>query len=178
VRILQLNVWARSGPYATRAGLLRAEVARLTPDLIALQEVDDGPGDGNQAEELFGPLGYTVEYERRDGEYRADPGIAVASRLPLTGRHILELPHGSPFTWRPRVAVRSARVVLRGDAQAAPSDHWGCWPTWTSTASRWVAAADWRRGTRRPGCCGRTSRDGELQGVRRRSGARAWRVTS
>jgi endonuclease/exonuclease/phosphatase family metal-dependent hydrolase len=256
VRILQLNVWARSGPYATRARLLRAEVGLLAPDLIALQEVDDGPDGSNQAEELFGALGYTVEYERRAGEYRADPGIAVASRLPLIGRHVLELPHGgvglavrvdtggddfwfcsastghgwphqellredavlalderltelargdrrppilagdfdatpehasirlltgkqslhgrstswtdafavagegpshtwstanpyvapfaaavfaepdhhrridyvfvgSPFTWRPRVAVRSARVVLRGDAQAAPSDHWG-----------------------------------------------------
>src|SRR4051794_20831042 len=37
------------------------------------------PGGSNQADELFGPLGYAVEYERRAGEYRADPGIAVAS---------------------------------------------------------------------------------------------------
>ena len=256
MRILQLNVWARSGPYETRARLLRAEVGLLAPDLIALQEVDVGPGESNQAEELFGALGYTVEFERRQGSYRADPGIAVASRLPLTGRRVIELPHGgvglavrvdvggdgfwfcsastghgwphqemireeavvaldealselaggdqrppilagdfdatpenasirfltgkqslygrstswtdafavagegapytwstdnpyvapfaaavfaepahhrridyvlvgSPFTWRPRVVVRSARVVLKGDAQAAPSDHWG-----------------------------------------------------
>ena len=256
MRILQLNVWARSGPYATRERLLRAEVGLLAPDLIALQEVDAGPGESNQAEELFGPLGYEVVYERRDGDYRGDPGIAVATRHPVRDRRVLELPHGgvclavrvaaggaefwfcsattghgwphqealredavvaldaaiaeladgddlppvlagdfdatpehasirflsgkqslqgrstswtdafavagegapytwstenpyvapfaaavfaepdhhrridyvlvgSPFTWRPRIAVRSARVVLKGDAQAAPSDHWG-----------------------------------------------------
>jgi len=256
VRILQLNVWARSGPYGTRTRLLRHEVGLLAPDLIALQEVAAGPGGSNQAEELFGPLGYEVVYERRDGEYRGDPGIAVATRHPVRDRRVLDLPHGgvglavrvsaggaefwfcsattssgwphqealredvvvaldaaltelaagddrppiiagdfdatpenasirfltgkqslqgrstswtdafavagegppatwssdnpyvapcaaavfaepehhrridyvlvgSPFTWRPRVAVRSARVVLKGDAQAAPSDHWG-----------------------------------------------------
>jgi hypothetical protein len=32
---------------------------------------------------------------------------------------------GSPFVWRPRVVVRSCRVVLTGTAQAAPSDHYG-----------------------------------------------------
>jgi endonuclease/exonuclease/phosphatase family metal-dependent hydrolase len=256
VRILQLNVWARSGPYATRERLLRSEVGLLAPDLIALQEVDAGPGESNQAAELFGPLGYEVVYERRDGDYRGDPGIAVATRHPVRDRRVLELPHGgvalavrvavggtefwfcsatashgwphqevlredavvaldeglaelaagddvppvlagdfdatpenasirfltgkqslrgrstswtdafavagegtpytwstdnpyvapfaaavfaepehhrridyvlvgSPFTWRPRIAVRAARVVLKGDAQAAPSDHWG-----------------------------------------------------
>src|SRR3954453_3744318 len=256
MRILQLNVWARSGPYPTRERLLRAEVGLLAPDLIALQEVDAGPGEGNQAEELFGPLGYDVVYERREGSYRGDPGIAVATRHPVRDPRALRPPHGggcravrvavggaefwfcsattssgwphqealredavvaldaaiteladgderppilagdfdatpdhasirfltgrqslqgrstswtdafavagqgraetwstdnpyvapfaaavfaepdhhrridyvfvgSPFTWRPRVAVRSARVVLVGDAQAAPSDHWG-----------------------------------------------------
>src|SRR3954447_7342990 len=256
MRILQLNVWARSGPYTTRERLLRSEVGLLAPDLIALQEVDAGPGASNQAEELFGPLGYEVVHERREGDYRGDPGIAVATRHPLRDRRGLELPHGggclavrvavggaefwfcsattgsgwphqealredavvaldasltelaagddcppvlagdldatpdaasirsltgresrqggstswadafalagegppetwssenpyvapfaaavfaqpdharridyvfvgSPFTWRPRIVVRSARVVLRGTAQAAPSDHWG-----------------------------------------------------
>jgi endonuclease/exonuclease/phosphatase family metal-dependent hydrolase len=256
VRILAINVWARSGPYDVRRRLLRSGIGLLAPDLVAMQEVDAGPGDGNQAEELLAPLGYEVVYERRDGDYRGDPGVAVATRHPVRGREVLELPHGgvalavrvtvggaefwfcsattahgwphqeamredvvvaldaaltelavgddhppiiggdfdaapenasirfltgkqslqgrstswadafevageglpytwssenpyvapfaaavfaqpeharridyvfvgSPFTWRPRVAVRSARVVLKGDAQAAPSDHWG-----------------------------------------------------
>ncbi|MGY1618149.1 endonuclease/exonuclease/phosphatase family protein [Geodermatophilus sp. SYSU D00691] len=256
MRVLQLNVWARSGPYEVRRRLLRAEIGLLAPDVVSLQEVDAGPGQGNQAGELLGPLGYEVVYERRDGAYRGDPGVAVATRHPVLARHVLELPHGgvalavrvavgaaefwfcsattshgwphqealredvvvaldagltelaagdryppviggdfdatpehasirfltgkqslqgrstswadafavagegrphtwstdnpyvapfaaavfaepdhhrridyvlvgSPFTWQPRVAVRSARVVLTGDAQAAPSDHWG-----------------------------------------------------
>jgi endonuclease/exonuclease/phosphatase family metal-dependent hydrolase len=52
VRVLTINIWARYGPYAERAALLRRELAILGPDLIALQEVDVGPGDSNQAEEL------------------------------------------------------------------------------------------------------------------------------
>ena len=58
MRILQLNVWARSGPYAVRERLLRSGIGLLAPDLIALQEVDAGPVESNQAEELLGPLGY------------------------------------------------------------------------------------------------------------------------
>ena len=61
---------------------------------MALQEVDAGPGKSNQAEELFGPLGYEVVYERREGSYRGDPGIAVATRHPVRDRRVLELPHG------------------------------------------------------------------------------------
>jgi endonuclease/exonuclease/phosphatase family metal-dependent hydrolase len=107
MRVLTLNMWARSGPYSVREPLLRQEVGLLAPDLIALQEVEPGPGDSNQAAELFAPLGYEVVYERRDGEYRADPGIAVASRLPINDRHLIELPHGG--------AALAARVNV-GDA--------------------------------------------------------------
>jgi endonuclease/exonuclease/phosphatase family metal-dependent hydrolase len=94
MRVMTLNLWAREGPYPVRARLLRQGVNLLAPDLLALQEVDAGPGDANQAQELFGPLGYRVAYERREGEYRADPGIAVASRHPVGGRELLELPNG------------------------------------------------------------------------------------
>jgi endonuclease/exonuclease/phosphatase family metal-dependent hydrolase len=94
MRVLTINIWARSGPYSIRESLLREGIALLAPDLIALQEVDAGPGPGNQAEHLLGPLGYQVGYERRVGENVADPGIAVASRLPMGDRRVIELPHG------------------------------------------------------------------------------------
>src|SRR4051812_49738169 len=112
LRVLSLNIWARSGPYAARQDLLRREIGILAPDLVALQEVDAGPGESNQAEELFGPLGYQVAYERREGEYRADPGIAVASRHPLLDRRVIEPPHGGAPLPRPTEARGApARVV-------------------------------------------------------------------
>lgn len=94
MRVLTLNVWARSGPYAVREPLLREGIAALAPDVVALQEVDVGPGAANQAQELLGPLGYGIAFEARPGDYRAGPGIDVASRSPILDRRLIELPHG------------------------------------------------------------------------------------
>jgi endonuclease/exonuclease/phosphatase family metal-dependent hydrolase len=97
MRVLTLNIWARCGPYDVREPLLRGELERLGPDVAALQEVDSGgAGDGgaDQATELLGPLGYEIAYEPRSGDYRGDPWIAVASRLPILARELIELPHG------------------------------------------------------------------------------------
>jgi endonuclease/exonuclease/phosphatase family metal-dependent hydrolase len=77
-----------------REPLLRQGIVLLAADLVALQEVDVGPGEGNQAEQLLGSLGYEVAYERRVGAEVADPGIAVASRRPIIDRRFIELPHG------------------------------------------------------------------------------------
>jgi endonuclease/exonuclease/phosphatase family metal-dependent hydrolase len=93
VRVLQLNMWARMGPYPVRAGLLRREIAVLAPDVIALQEVDVAPDGGNQAAELLGPLGYHVAFEPREGKDRGDPGIAIASRHHLGDHQVKELGH-------------------------------------------------------------------------------------
>ena len=97
MRVLTLNIWARSGPYEVREPLLRHELGLLAPEVAALQEVDagrEGGEAGDQATELLGPLGYQVAYERRTGDYRAGPGLAVASRVPILGRELIELPHG------------------------------------------------------------------------------------
>lgn len=96
LRVMTLNVWARNGRYEQRVESLRSGFQELAPDLVALQEVEPGPGESNQAEELLGPLGYQVCYQRRDGDYVGDPGIAIASRLPLTDRRLIELPHDGP----------------------------------------------------------------------------------
>ncbi len=94
MRVLQLNMWARYGPYADREPRLRQLFAELMPDLIALQEVEVG-GDGthapNQAAELLRPLGYSVAYTPHPGGKH--PGIAIASRLPLGEPHVAELGH-------------------------------------------------------------------------------------
>jgi endonuclease/exonuclease/phosphatase family metal-dependent hydrolase len=90
VRVVTLNLWARSGPYPGREQLLRREVALLAPHLLALQEVAPGPDDGNQGQELFAPLAYEVVFHRRESD---ESGIAVASRFPVLDRRVIELPH-------------------------------------------------------------------------------------
>jgi endonuclease/exonuclease/phosphatase family metal-dependent hydrolase len=94
MRVLQLNIWARGGPYRTRAGLLRREIGVLAPDVMALQELDGTDDKHNQAIELFGPLGYQVRFEARPGENRGDPGIGIASRHPIGELQVTELGHG------------------------------------------------------------------------------------
>ena len=121
MRVMTLNMWARRGPYSSRAGAMRGQVALLAPDLLALQEVADGPGAGGQAEELFAPLGYEIAYEQRVGEYVGDPGIGVASRYPVLDRRLIELPHHGACL---AVRVRSPHGPL-WFASAVPM---GCWP--------------------------------------------------
>jgi len=108
MRVLQLNIWARYGPYEVREPLLRRLFAELSPDLIAMQEVDRADGDSNQAEELLGAVGYEIAFEGREGENRGDPGIAVASRLPILERAVKDLGHDG-------VAL-ATRVSVGGDA--------------------------------------------------------------
>lgn len=120
MRVLQLNIWERSGPYRTREALLRREIGILAPDLIALQEVAPGDGGRNQAEELFGPLGYEVAYDRLDCTDCDDIGVAIASRHGIGERQFKELGHGG-------VAL-AARISIGPDAfwfcSAVPLSWW------------------------------------------------------
>ena len=136
MRVLQLNMWARRGPYADRVHLLQREVALLAPDVVALQEVD-APRDGiNQAEELFGPLGYHVAWMAGEGESASLPGIALASRRPLSDAREIRLPHDGvalaarteadghelwvcsacPLGWKPGLEVEREHEAVALDA--------------------------------------------------------------
>ena len=91
MRVLQLNIWARFGPYADRVPRLRRLFAELRPDLIGLEEVDGSATHESQAHELLEGLGYEVAWEQRGDEEGGAPGIAVASRLPILERHVRQL---------------------------------------------------------------------------------------
>lgn len=91
MRVLQLNIWARYGPYRQREPRLRALFEELLPDLIAMEEVDTSTDHESQAHELLDGLGYEVAYEHREPEQGAGPGLAVASRHPVLDRRIHEL---------------------------------------------------------------------------------------
>lgn len=53
------------------------------------------------------------------------PFAAAVLAQPAHHRRIDYVFVAAPIRWRPRVVVRSCRVVLTGTAQAAPSDHYG-----------------------------------------------------
>ncbi len=94
MRVLQANIWGRAGPYPERAAMLQHEVEALAPDVITLQEVIGSDGEGNQADELFGPMGYHVRFDRRPGRPDFEWGMAIASRHRLDGLEVIELAHG------------------------------------------------------------------------------------
>jgi endonuclease/exonuclease/phosphatase family metal-dependent hydrolase len=91
MRVLQLNIWARYGPYGDRNPRLRRLFADLLPDLAAMQEVDSDGGPSNQAVELLADLGYVVAYTPHPGNRH--PGIAVASRIGMIESRVKELGH-------------------------------------------------------------------------------------
>lgn len=92
MRVLQLNIWARYGPYPERERRLKSLFAELRPDLTSLIEVDAGTdGAKSQAHELLDDLGYEVAWERRGDEEGGAPGIAVASRHPILERQVRQL---------------------------------------------------------------------------------------
>lgn len=92
MRVLQLNIWARYGPYEDRLPRLQRLFADLSPDLIAMEEVDAGTdGAASQAHELLDGLGYEVDWERRRDAEGGAPGIAIASRQPILERRVHQL---------------------------------------------------------------------------------------
>lgn len=90
LRIVTLNIWNRSGPWEQRLPLIRAELERLRPDLVGLNEVMRMESLGIcQATELAAGLGaqglhYEVAYgpalDAGNGLYM---GNAILSRHPL-----------------------------------------------------------------------------------------------
>lgn len=106
MRVLQLNIWARYGPYAEREPRLRQLFADVQPDLVAMQEVDSAGDGSNQAVELLGELGYRVAYTPHPGDKH--PGIAVASRVGMAASRVKELGHDG-------VAI-AARIPAGDDA--------------------------------------------------------------
>jgi endonuclease/exonuclease/phosphatase family metal-dependent hydrolase len=89
--VLQLNIWARYGPYAQREPRLRRLFEEIRPDLIAMQEVDSAGDGSNQAIELLDGLGYAVAYTPHPGNRH--PGIAVAARPGISESRTRELGH-------------------------------------------------------------------------------------
>jgi endonuclease/exonuclease/phosphatase family metal-dependent hydrolase len=102
VSVLTLNVWNRSGPWPERLALIERELARLSPDVIGLQEVMRlvKPGtheplspELDQAAEVASELGYGVAFApAADYGNGLVMGNAVLSRFPIVETRAFHLP--------------------------------------------------------------------------------------
>lgn len=92
MRVATLNIWGYNGPWRDRLALIRAELERVRPDLLALQEVNTRDGVC-QAEEIADGLGYAVAFgpalQREDG---SSYGNALLSRVPILAQRVHQLP--------------------------------------------------------------------------------------
>jgi len=104
LRVATLNLWNKSGPWAERMRLVRAQLAALDPDLLALQEVLElvtPGGTMNQADELK-PEGWHRAYApAHDMAVAWVPkgqslhfGNALLSRFPIVRETTHPLPGG------------------------------------------------------------------------------------
>lgn len=93
-----LNIWNRSGPWPDRCELIRAELGRLQPGVLGLQEVlrlegQEPSAASCQAHELARGLDYEVAYGRAaDFGSGLSFGNAMLSRFPILESRCEQLP--------------------------------------------------------------------------------------
>jgi len=102
IRVLTLNCWNVSEPYAARMAVARAAIAALDPDIVGLQEIIVRRDGFDQAADVLGGLGYHIAYApafrwTEDGHVPCDTdgdgfGNAIASRWPIVASERRALP--------------------------------------------------------------------------------------
>jgi endonuclease/exonuclease/phosphatase family metal-dependent hydrolase len=96
LKVLTLNTWNRQGPWPARRRLIREGIAALAPDIVGLQEILDGGGQPNQADEIADGLGYHVHHAPAGDFEPGVPGLtmgnAVLARYPIVAGDGFPLP--------------------------------------------------------------------------------------
>lgn len=132
LRILQLNAWhgypdpggrlvVQESPSdrLVRAGRLAAEVSRLQPDVVVLQEAWCTVGEGCLADRLARELGFHAVYARANGSLRwlgFEEGSAILSRFPVDDPEVWRLaPDRDAFERRIAVTARIDHPELTFD---------------------------------------------------------------
>ncbi|MGJ7902557.1 endonuclease/exonuclease/phosphatase family protein [Lysobacter sp. 1R34A] len=92
VTVLSFNLWHDKGDWPRRRAMIVAEIARLKPDVIALQEVLQREGLRNQAEDLAAALGYRAQFVSVDPPAAARRyGNAILTRKRAETRQMRKL---------------------------------------------------------------------------------------
>jgi endonuclease/exonuclease/phosphatase family metal-dependent hydrolase len=92
LKLLTLNTWGRTGPWAQRRALIADGIRALDPHVVALQEVwQDG---ANSAQEIADAIGgeWHLHYGAAWDTGERTEGNAVLSRFPITDSAVWPLP--------------------------------------------------------------------------------------
>lgn len=101
LRFVTLNLWGENGPHERRLDLIGAELERLAPDVVALQEVREVPGKlSNQAEILARRLRQHHVFAAATEWGGGSEGLAVVSRLAVRQSAQRRLPHATDIEGR------------------------------------------------------------------------------
>ena len=108
LRCLTLNLWGAEPPLEQRMAAVVRGLRDLSPDVVALQEVREVPGQlPNQAETLAKAAGLHHVFAPATPFGGGQEGLAILSRQPILEHDAQELPHAEPTEQR---IVLSARV--------------------------------------------------------------------
>jgi endonuclease/exonuclease/phosphatase family metal-dependent hydrolase len=107
LRCLTLNLWGAEPPLEARMRVVGQGLLALAPDVVALQEVREIPGQlPNQAETLARTAGYEHVFAPAIAFGGGHEGLAILSRAPIAEHAALELPHASPEERRILLSAR------------------------------------------------------------------------
>jgi endonuclease/exonuclease/phosphatase family metal-dependent hydrolase len=121
LRFVTLNLWGENGPWEARLAQVGAELDRLSPDVVALQEVREVPGRvPNQAAALAGPRGWHHVFSPSTAWGGGHEGLALMSRFPIGAHDWRPLPHSTETEGR---IVLTARIDTEFGAIWAHTTH-------------------------------------------------------
>jgi endonuclease/exonuclease/phosphatase family metal-dependent hydrolase len=115
LRVMTWNLWWRFGPWEERLPAIKATLAEVDADVIALQEVWDD-GERNQAAELGQALGFEHLYASRVDIDGVQLGNGILSRWPIEFSETMPLP-APPGNEEFRLALRADIDGPRGRFQ-------------------------------------------------------------
>jgi endonuclease/exonuclease/phosphatase family metal-dependent hydrolase len=95
LRVVTLNIWNQSGPWAQRLRGIRTGLLELAPDVVGLQEVlrPNGGEAPDQARQIAEELGYHIAYGAAFDSGGIEFGNAALSKFPIRRSEVLALPN-------------------------------------------------------------------------------------
>ena len=111
LRCLTLNLWGAEPPLERRMAMVASALGELAPDVVALQEVREVPGQlPNQAESLAQTVGLHHVFAPATPFAGGHEGLAILAREPILASDALVLPHAEPSERR----ILLSALIQRG----------------------------------------------------------------